>query len=383
MSWRRRALMRWYPMQFERLGRALGRAAHARRRRGAFQRPFAGKSSRRLLLLSVDHRIPQSQIFPFHYYAPAFLTQHQTEIREVTTDQYGSRDSHPKGATTVCFQTNFDISDADLDALLGRIHARNPGARLVYLDWFAPTDLRLAARIGPRVDAYLSKHILRDRAAYLHPTFGDTTLMDHYGRRFGLPHTTQHHSIPDGFMDKLHLGPSFATADFMLPVFHKGALPPSAPRPVDLHARLAVAGTPWYQAMRGECAAAVAALDGVRTITGTGIRHDLFLREMRASKLCFSPFGYGEACWRDYEAVMTGAVLIKQDMGHVQTDPDIFRPFESYVPVKWDLSDLDEKIRWLLADEAARARIAGAAFALLQDYARSGRFVTDMAGVIA
>ena len=75
---------------------------------------------------------------------------------------------------------------------------------------------------------------------------------------------------------------------------------------------------------------------------------------------------------------MCGAVLLKQDMGHVETDPDLFVPGETYVPLRWDLSDFDEVVRGLLADPARRERIARAAFQKMQDYARSSRFVEQM-----
>ncbi len=348
---------------------------HERRRRGAFLRPFDMSMPHRLLILGVDHRIPQSQVFPFHYYADA-LRQEGVDVREAPVETYADGIA-PEGATAVAFQSQFDITEAAFDALVALIRARNPGARLTYLDWFAPTDLRLAAMATPLVDVYLSKHLLKDRARYGASTSGDTTLMEHYGRAFGIGHETRHFEVPEAFWSRLHLGPSFVTAPFMLPVFASGARPRGA-RPIDLHARIAVGGTPWYAAMRGQCAEAVASLDGVGTVTGTGIRHDLFLRELRRSKLCFSPFGYGEVCWRDYEAAMSGAVLIKQDMSHVETDPDLFVAEETYVPVNWDLSDFADKVQWLLADSSARERIAGAAFARMQDYARSGRFVEQM-----
>lgn len=369
-------------MIVSRLRRALRRNSYERQRADAFCRPFDSKAAHRLLLLAVDHRIPQSQLYPFHHYAAAFRDRLDCDIREVVADRYATgADEFPRDATTVCFQTRFDLPDGALQDLVARIRRHNPQARLVYLDWFAPTDLRLAARIGPLVDIYLTKHLLRDRSAYGRATFGDTNLMDHYGRSLGLDHEVQHFPLPAGFEDKLRVGPSFATADFMLPVFERGRLP-AGPRPIDLHARIATQGTPWYQAMRQDSAAAVAALQGVRTVTGTGIRHDLFLREMRQSKLCFSPFGYGEVCWRDYEAVMTGAVLLKQDMSHVETDPDIFTAGQTYVPVRWDLADFADKVEWLLSDDGARARIARNAFELLRDYARSGRFVDQMAPVV-
>ena len=365
-----------------RIRRKLDQARHDRRRRGAFQRPFSGRAAHRLLLLTIDHRIPQSQIFPFHYYADAFATRHDTEIREVEVGRYlNAAGPMPEAATVVAFQTQFDISDQHLADILGAIRSRNPGTRLIYLDWFAPTDLRLAHRVGPEVDIYLTKHLLRDRARYDAPVYGDTTLMDFYGRRYNLDHETTHFPIPVGFWDKLCVGPSFNTASFMLPVFDKGA-PPRGDRPIDLHARIAVNGSSWYQAMREDCARAVATTSGPHTVTGFGVGHHQFLRELGKSKICFSPFGYGEVCWRDFEAVLCGAVLLKQDMGHVETDPDIFVAGETYVPVQWDLSDFDENVQWLAKDAAARERIAGAAFEVLRDYARSGRFVDKMARIL-
>jgi len=348
-------------------------------RRTRYTRPFDGRARHRLLLLSLGERIPQSQIFPFHHYAPAFERLLDAEIREADVDAFAAgRGRAPDGATLVGFQTAFDIPDDALDALVARIRARNPGARLVYLDWFAPTDLRLAHRVGPRVDVYLTKHLLRDRDRYARPVRGDTTLMDHYGREFGLDHEVTRFPIPEGFWDKLLLGPTFFTADFMLPVFARGR-PIRGPRPIDLHARIAVGGTPWYEAMRAQCHHAAAGLRDVRVVTGTGVGHHRFLSELAQSKICFSPFGYGEVCWRDYEAVMNGAVLLKQDMAHIETRPDIFEDGETYVGLRWDLSDFEDKVRWLLRDDAARARIAGAAFERLQAYAASDAFVRQMA----
>jgi len=365
-----------------RLSGKIGAMRHAWRRHGALARPFSGATARRLLLVSIDHRIPQSQIFPFHHYARQIRAAHDTEIREACVDAGAERlAAMPGGATTVCFQTPFDIAAPALARLIEAIRSRNPGARLVYLDWFAPTDLRLAHKVDPEIDLYVTKHLLRDRARYDAPVFGDTTLMEFYGRRFGLDHATTQFPIPAGFWGKVLLGPSFVTADFMLPRFERGRFP-EGPRPIDLHARLAIDGSPWYAAMRAECAAAVAGLRGVAARTGTGIGHPRFLAELRQSKLCFSPFGYGEVCWRDYEAVLSGAVLVKQDMDHVVTDPDIFEAGETYVPVRWDMADFEDRVRWLIADAPARERIARAAFARLQDYARSARFVDQMAPVL-
>ena len=279
----------------------------------------------------------------------------------------------------------YGLDEALRDRLLARVRETSPGARIVYLDWFAPTDLRYAELLGDHVDLYVKKHLLRDRSHYGVETFGDTTLMDYYGHKHGLDHEPVRFAIPDGFLEKLVVGPSFATADFILPTLDRAEVP-KGERPIDLHARIAVEGTPWYQAMRAECHDAADALTGLNVVTGVGIRHDQFLAELRGSKICFSAFGYGEVCWRDYEAIQNGAVLLKQDMSHVETLPDVFVANETYVPVRWDLADFEDQVRGLLADPERCARIAQNALDVLTRYARNKAFVDQVApifGIVA
>lgn len=355
------------------------RAEKARAR--AMAAPFSGADAR-LLLVSQPERIPQSQIYPFHHYAADLKRLYGAEVREADTWAV-LRGETPAatGASVVAFQTPFDIAEGDLQRLVGLLRDQNPGARIVCLDWFAPTDLRNAARMDPLVDLYVKKHLLRDRAAYGRPTRGDTNLTDYFDRRYGIDEPEQCFPVPAGFFDKLVLGPSFATAPNILPAL-LGRMP-RGPRPIDLHGRFAVGGTPWYQGMRAEAEAALGRLDGLAVLKGEGVPLPTFMVEMSRSKLAFSPFGYGEVCWRDYEAVMAGAVLLKPDMSHVETAPDIFRAWETYVPVAWDLSDFDAVVRRVAADEPLRRRIAGNAFGLLHDWLRSDAFARAMAPLFA
>jgi hypothetical protein len=350
-------------------------------RAAAMAGPFTG-SGPRLLLVTQPERIPQSQIFPFHHYAADLKRLYGAEVREADVwDVLKGVVPPATGASVVAFQTPFDIGDADLTRLVALLRAQNPGARIVALDWFAPTDLRNAARMDGLVDLYVKKHLLRDRGLYGRPTLGDTNLTDHYNRRFGIPEPEQCFAIPDGFLDKVILGPSFATAPMILPAL-LGRRPRGA-RPIDLHARFATGGTPWYAGMRGESEAALGQVPELTVLRGEGVPLPRFMVEMARSKLCFSPFGYGEVCWRDYEAIAAGAVLLKQDMAHVQTDPDIFVPWETYVPLRWDLSDFQDTVRRLAADSALRDRIAGQAFGVLHDWLRSERFARAMAPLFA
>ncbi|MEZ5768232.1 MAG: glycosyltransferase [Paracoccaceae bacterium] len=369
---------------FARVSHKLNKMRRERERNRRYGAAFNPAARERLLLVTLPERIPGSQVFPFHFYREALRGIHGADISEVHLDAFLSGETTVTGATVVAFQTEYDLDEALRDRILARIRETSPGARVVYLDWFAPTDLRFAALLGPHVDLYVKKHVLRDRSQYGQETFGDTNLMDYYGRANGLDHSPVRFPIPDGFLDKLVVGPSFATADFILPTLDRAELP-KGPRPIDLHARIAVGGTPWYQTMRAQChEASVALTQGpskLNVVTGTGIRHDQFLAELRTSKICFSAFGYGEVCWRDYEAIQNGAVLLKQDMSHVETLPDVFVADETYVPVRWDLSDFEDKVRVLLADPDRCARIAQNALDVLTDWARDRAFVDQVAPI--
>jgi hypothetical protein len=345
-------------------------------------RPFSGKASERLLLVSQAARIPQSQIYPFHHFAADLHRLYDADVCEADLGAVlAGEPTAAVGATVVAFQTPFDIPDTDLTRLMQRLRFDHPGARLVCLDWFAPTDLRNAARMDPFVDFYVKKHVFRDRSRYGQPTLGDTNLTDHYNRRFNIPETARQFDVPAGFMDKLIVGPSFSTAPQILP-WLLGAAPTMAGREIDLHARFVADGSAWYKGMRKEAEAVVDTCVGTHVVRGSGVPQYRFMTELQKSKVCFSPFGYGEVCWRDYEAIASGTVLLKPDMSHIETDPDIFVPWETYVPLEWDLSDFHETMRRLLSDDALREEIAGKAFETLRSWLKSDAFARKLAPIL-
>ena len=60
-----------------------------------------------------------------------------------------------------------------------------------------------------------------------------------------------------------------------------------------------------------------------------------------------------------YEAFFEGLVLFVILLWFIK--PDLFVPGETYLPVAWDYSDLEEVVTPYLADESARRRIADTA----------------------
>lgn len=344
--------------------------------------PFPPEAEERLLLVSLQTRIPQSQIFPFHFFAADLQRHYGAAVREVAVERALHGRSIPTGATTIAFQTDFDIGNAELAQLFTHLQQQNPDARMVYLDWTAPTDLRNAARLNSLVDVYIKKHVFRDRSLYGRPTLGHTNLCDYYARRAGLPEQEHCFEVPPDFMGKLLVGPSFVTAPALLPALRQ-PFNAKSEREIDLHARFDAHGTPWYGVMRSEAEAALAKFDDLRLASGFGIPRHRFISELRHAKICFSPFGYGEVCWRDYEAIMAGAVLLKPDTGHIETHPDIFLPWETYVPLRWDLADFNDTLRRLLKDAGLRQSIAAQAHAVLHEYLHSDAFARQMRPLFA
>jgi hypothetical protein len=142
--------------------------------------------------------------------------------------------------------------------------------------------------------------------------------------------------------------------------------------------RAACDSSSWLYALRGNVGAALQPLarQGFKVVLpDRRVDQKAYYEEMRSSRICVSPFGYGELCWRDFESVLMGSLLVKPDMSHVRTEPNIFIPGETYVPVRWDFSDLAEVCERYLKDDEARNRITAQAYRVLSEYYSSFGFL--------
>jgi len=67
-----------------------------------------------------------------------------------------------------------------------------------------------------------------------------------------------------------------------------------------------------------------------------------YYKELHNSKYAISPFGWGEICIRDFEAIVHGSVLLKPDVTHLETWPNIYLNGETYLSIPWDLECFEE-----------------------------------------
>lgn len=75
-----------------------------------------------------------------------------------------------------------------------------------------------------------------------------------------------------------------------------------------------------------------------------GLGRVAYFDELFQTKAVVSPWGFGELCYRDFEAMLAGCVLVKPTSKHVLSWPYIFGD-DQYVACKPDYSDLHEKLQ--------------------------------------
>ena len=197
-------------------------------------------------------------------------------------------------------------------------------------------------------DIYWKKHAFRDRSCYLDRYRGGTNLTDYaLGEEAGEPQSQtpiagiQLRKIVCGY--SIGLDRKIAT---LAPLLRNSAnLPAWQDRKYDVMLRADIPDN-WMGKLRRPAAETLHSLQSqLKILLPQGrVPQKQYAQEMMSSKICVSPFGYGEICWRDFEAVTYGCLLIKPSMDHVESRPDIFQPFKTYVPVTWDFSDLREKL---------------------------------------
>ena len=75
-----------------------------------------------------------------------------------------------------------------------------------------------------------------------------------------------------------------------------------------------------------------------------------YFEKLYNSKICLSPFGQGEICYRDFEAMQFGTLLLKPDQSKITTFPNPYIENETYIPVLPDWSNLNEVIENILCN---------------------------------
>ena len=238
--------------------------------------------------------------------------------------------------------------------------------------------------------AYYKNQLLAERSRYLEPMHGRRAPSDFYHRHDGVtdPQGDDAPQVRDAaLLDRLQVSWNSGLADYSrfgprrmaayrhlrcdaLLQWPRRFADPRAPRPNEVSCRFGTAyDRPSVAHQRLEIRRRLA--DRMPT---DKLARGAYLHEMETSRVVVSPFGLGEITLKDFEVFLSGALLLKPDMGHMETWPDLFRDGESMRAFAWDLDDLETTLADALANPDRSAEIAAAG----QAHYRS--FVNDTTG---
>ncbi|MBN2346967.1 MAG: glycosyltransferase family 1 protein [Candidatus Aminicenantes bacterium] len=255
-------------------------------------------------------------------------------------------------------------NEEELLAFLER--ARRGAGRIAWFDESDPAGSCDFAVIG-RVDFFWKKQLFKDRGLYLRD---DPAVVRPWLDHRGLPEMAfPYRPCPEADLPKLRVAWNIGLMDYRalpgplapfanwLPRYALRRRPDWPRKAVDLHFRGRAPESAIGAQRRlflGRCAA-LREKTGI-IMAGPGlVGRRRYLKELRRSRMVLSPFGWGEICFRDFEAFAASALLLKPDLGHLETFPDVFVPGETYAPLRWDGGDLEERLRFFLqAPERAR-----------------------------
>jgi hypothetical protein len=275
---------------------------------------------------------------------------------------------------------NYKFDDIDTTSILSQL--RDKYKNLSIFDEGARTALNFPHAL-PIVDSYFHGQPFSDQENYKRPVKRGQLYSEYYAK-MGVEDNYDYYSIPvdDESLSKIKIAWNIGAGCYprknirrkvglvaanlispnLLPLFYTN--PEKAPEPVngekyDVQARFSIQSISTIGYQRELVLKKLK--DDSRVLTGF-ISPDKFQDEIENTKIVLSPYGWGEVCFRDFEAVLNGSLLLKPDMGHLKTWPDIFHPYETYVPFRWDCEDLVEKIDEYLENDQKRRNITKNAY---------------------
>ena len=283
---------------------------------------------------------------------------------------------------------SFRMSEADTLAIVRKIREIAGTRPVIYFD--GDDDICVNhPEILRYVDLYVKKHLFADHDNYLRSYIGKSNLTDYVHNRYGLsfaddPYATETRPVDKDQLAKIVTGWNLALDSNILALYSRVlAAPPSEERVVDVMFRGAVPHN-WLRFLRQDIAPALQRLSAsCQVIVPTSrVDREEYYREMMRSKICLSPFGYGEICWRDFEAILCGSLIVKPDMTHLHTVPNVFKRDITYVAVRWDYSNLEERCTYYLEHADERTKIKCNAFRLLEDYYVNRSFLESVTEIL-
>ena len=293
------------------------------------------------------------------------------------------------------------------------LRRRRPAQKIVHFDYLDGNQSPFFG-ILPHVDLYLKQYLNTDPADYARRFIGGSRFIE-YLVQAGLAEDSIldevwtdlfQSGLPEGHAHKLMLGWNFGLWKRMIHLAegrknlvllgkerpHSFALAKSKAaldvirgrrKTIDCYCR-ATLYKGWTRNHREQTIGRLKQLAGDYAVVSSTdkVSFSEYYREMDQARVFVSPSGWCELTPKDYEAMYFGALLMKPSVEHIRTEPDVLVAGETYVPLRWDMDDLLEKVRWYLDHEDERRRIANNAREAYVAYYREQRLVDHIGAIL-
>jgi hypothetical protein len=280
-----------------------------------------------------------------------------------------------------------------VEARIQNLRQQRPHAKLFFVDPFAQAGSRFLG-VLPYVDGFVKRQRYQDLSLYSQDMQGGSLLTQYLAQQqhYELGNWHVGSAAPREYESRIRTGWSLGTSKSFKKILHRPQwLSWLQPKTVDVFCRMSLSQEKdsWYYKYR---LSALNALDPLRSdyrVASNGgsdrskeVSKRQYFRELQQSRIVFSPFGWGETCWRDFEAVCYNCLLLKPSMEHLVVEPNLFIPGETYVPIAWDFSDLEKQCRYYLENPEAAERIVQNAREAYLNYFKTKSFVTQIKQLI-
>ena len=235
--------------------------------------------------------------------------------------------------------------------------------------WFDQADSSgtFLGQVLPYVEKYLKAQILTDKSLYKKSFYADRIYTDYYHLQSGVTDNKNYEykavekdsdlekidiSWNSSFMNHGYWGPYLSRILHYMPyrfLMHLSDVMghPNSHRSMDLTCRMGMSYTRDSVRYQRE---QISKILKDRLATNKLSRKQYF-QEMKDSKICASAFGYGEITLKDFESFLTGTALLKPNMDHMSTWPNLYEKDITYISHSWDLEDLVDVIETYIQDQ--------------------------------
>lgn len=297
------------------------------------------------------------------------LIKHRQALREhgIKIDFYEDIKESLYSCDILIVESKYFSADwaCNTDSVLEKFSVfREKIAKVIYFD-ISDSSGFPHVRVLPYVNSYVKNQLLKDKTLYLKPLYGHRFYADYYHRHYEVNDKNALYSEPvqnAGLLPKLKIGWNSGLADYSLygpyrmmlykkiPIsgllsYPNKFISPTVERVNDLSCRMGITyardSVAWQRRQIRD------KLKSFVLTNKLSRRH--YYRELQVSKFVISPFGLGEITLKDFEVFLTGGVLIKPDMSHMETWPNLFRDKETMLSFDWNLNHIHQRIEEMIA----------------------------------